>query len=50
MKEHQYGEDHIPAGFDVEIVKVTDQFPFGLTYNNNINLIVSEEDFETILS
>ncbi len=50
LKEHQYGEDHIPAGFDVEIVKVTDQFPFGLTYNNNINLIVSEEDFETILS
>jgi len=48
LNEIQHGEDHIPAEFDVEIVKVTDKFPFGLSYNNNINLIVSEEDFETI--
>lgn len=50
MVENQHGDDHVPAGFDLEVVKVTDQFPFGLTYNNSINLIVCEEDFETILS
>jgi putative ABC transport system permease protein len=50
LEEPQFGEEYVPAGFDMEIAAVTDQFPFGFSYNNSINLIVSEEDFESIKS
>ncbi|HHY82817.1 MAG TPA: FtsX-like permease family protein [Clostridiales bacterium] len=50
LYENQYDETKAPAWFDLEIAAVTDQFPFGLTYNNSINLIVSEADFESIRS
>jgi putative ABC transport system permease protein len=50
LEELQYGEDHVPVDFDIEIAAVTDQFPFGFSYSNSINLIVSEEDFEAIQS
>ena len=36
--------------FDVEIAKAAEKLPFGISYNNTINLLVCEEDFEVVLS
>ena len=34
--------------FDVEIAKAAEKLPFGISYNNTINLLVCEEDFEVV--